>query len=134
MTAKVLLVDDEPYILEEASEALIDEGYSCICVENVTKALKALDADDGIDLVVTDLKMPGESVADLIRKAIAQFDRDIKFILMSAHATPHVEIDGIDIDSYPFLRKPLNIDDFLEIVDSVLTTDNWQQNRDRRRR
>ena len=119
MPCKVLVVDDEKDILEEAAEALTDEGYECFLANNVSYALAILRDDPEIALVVTDLKMPGKTGGDLIKEARTAFDRDIEFIIMSGHGSPTSEINGVDIDAFPFLRKPLDIGEFLEVVGKV---------------
>ena len=119
MPCKVLVVDDEKDILEEAAEALTDEGYECFLASNVNYALAILRDDPGIALVVTDLKMPGKTGGDLIKEARAAFDRDIQFIIMSGHGSPTIKTNGIDIDAFPFLRKPLDIGEFLKMVEMV---------------
>ena len=119
MPYKVLVVDDEKDILEEAAEALTEEGYECLSADNVDYALAILRDDPEITLVVTDLKMPGKTGGDLIKETRAAFDRDIEFIVMSGHGSPTVATNGIDIDDFPFLRKPLDIDEFLEMVGRV---------------
>ncbi len=117
MSHKVLVVDDEQYILEDISEALTEEGYECFPAHSVDDALAILRDDPGIMLVVTDLKMPGKTGGDLIKEVRAAFDREIKFIVMSGHGSHTVKINGVDIDALPFLRKPLDIDAFLEMVE-----------------
>ncbi len=119
MSCKVLVVDDEKYILEEISETLTKEGYEWFLADNVDDALAILRDDPGIMLVVTDLKMPGKTGGDLIKEAQEAFDRDIEFIVMSGHGSPTVKTNGIDIGEFPFLRKPLDIDEFLEMVERV---------------
>ena len=119
MPYKVLVVDDEEGILEEAAEALTEEGYECFPASNVDDALAILRDDPEITLVVTDLKIPGKTGGDLIKEARAAFERDIKFIVMSGHGSPTIKINGVDIDALPFLRKPLDIDEFLEMVGRV---------------
>ncbi len=116
MPYKVLIVDDEEGILEEAAEALTEEGYECFPASNVGDALEILRRDAEIALVVTDLKMPGKTGGDLIKEARAAFDRDIEFIVMSGHGSPTVTTNGVDIDALPFLRKPLDIGEFLAMV------------------
>ena len=113
---KILVVDDEMEILEETSEALTEAGYECLCADNVDDALKILRRDSEIALVVTDLKLPGKTGGDLIREAREEFDRDIAFIVMSGYGSPTVENNGINIDDFPFLRKLLDIGEFLELV------------------
>ena len=122
MPHKVLVVDDEQYILEEISEALTDEGYECFSADSVDDAMAILRDDPGIALVVTDLKMPGKTGSDLIKEVRAAFDRDIKFIVMSGHGSPTIQTNGVDIKSFPFLRKPLDIGEFLEMVKEKISS------------
>ncbi len=122
MPYKVLVVDDEKYILEEISEALTDEGYECFPADNVDDALAILRDDPGIALVVTDLKMPGKTGGDLIKEAQTAFDRDIQFIIMSGHGSPTVHTNGVDIKAFPFLRKPLDIGEFLDMVKEKISS------------
>ncbi len=131
MPYKVLVVDDEEGILEEAAEALTEEGYECFLANNVNYALAILRDDAGIALVVTDLKMPGKTGSDLIKEARAAFDRDIQFIVMSGHGGPTAETNGVNIDALPFLRKPLDIDEFLEMVGRVAASMGGKPDEDR---
>ncbi len=131
MPNKVLVVDDEQEILEEISETLTDEGYECFPANNVDDALAILRDDPGIALVVTDLKMPGKTGGDLIKEAQEAFDRDIKFIVMSGHGSPTVQTNGVDIKSFPFLRKPLDINAFLEMVERVVASMGGKSDEDR---
>ena len=131
MPYKVLVVDDEKDILEEAAEALTDEGYECFPANNVDDALAILRDDPEISIVVTDLKMPGKTGGDLIKEARAAFERDIQFIIMSGHGSPTSEINGIDIDEFPFLRKPLDIGEFLEVVGKVAASMDDKPDEDR---
>lgn len=119
---KILVVDDEWDILTEVDETLSDEGYVTICVDNVEDALEALRNDTNIRLVVTDLKMPGKSGADLINEARAEFERDIRFIVISGSP----ENFGLDIAQFHYLRKPVNIDKLLAAVAAVASQDAGQ--------
>jgi DNA-binding NtrC family response regulator len=83
-------------------------------------AVEVVKATPGIILVLSDLKMPGKTGADLIKIIEAQYGKKIKFILMSGHASPRIEGNGVDISAYPFLRKPLNIETLIEKVSTVL--------------
>lgn len=119
---KVLVVDDEQPILDEAAEALNDEGYQAICAIRVDDALDILRKHTDLDVVVTDLKMPGKTGADLINRALAEFERDISFIVMSGHGGPSVDTEGLDMSRIPLLRKPLDIDEFLDTVETVVSS------------
>lgn len=124
---KILVVDDEKDILDEVAETLTEEGYQPICVERVDAALDVLRKNSDIRVVVTDLKMPGKSGADLIIEARAEFERTITFIIISGHASPSAETFGLDISQFCFFRKPLDIDSFIEAV-AIAVSLNDQQN------
>ena len=117
---KILIVDDEEMILDLMAEALTDEGYECFVASNVEAAVKVVKSTPGIELIITDLKMPGKTGADLIKTVQAQCEQKVKFIVMSGHASPNVKGNDIDIGAYPFLTKPLGIENLIEKVRSVL--------------
>jgi len=119
---KILIVDDEEIILEETSEALTDEGYECCVASNVEAAVEIVKTTPGIILILTDLKMPGKTGVDLIKIVEKKLEKNIKFIIMSGHGSPRVEENGIDLASYPFLRKPLEIENLITKIHSVLET------------
>ena len=120
MSIKILVVDDEEIIVEEALETLTDEGYQCFGASGVDAAVELVSTAVGIDLIITDLKMPKKTGADLIKTVETKWGQQIKFIVMSGHASPGVESNGIDIASYPFLKKPLDIGDLVDTVACVL--------------
>ena len=109
-------------ILNLMSEALTDEGYECFVADNVDAAVEIMTTIPGITLIITDLKMPGKTGADLIKIVETQCEPNIKFIVMSGHGSPRVEGNGIDIAAYPFLRKPLSIERLLETIISICET------------
>jgi DNA-binding NtrC family response regulator len=120
ISAKILIVDDEEMILELMAETLTDTGYECFVANNVDAAVEVVKTTPGIVLIVTDLKMPGKTGADLIKIVEAECEQEIKFIVMSGHGSPRIEENGVDIASYPFLRKPLGIESLIEKISSVL--------------
>ena len=120
ISAKILIVDDEEMILELMAETITDTGYECFVANNVDAAVEIVKATPGIVLIITDLKMPGKTGADLIKIVEAECEQEIKFIVMSGHGSPRIEENGVDIASYPFLRKPLGIESLIEKISSVL--------------
>ncbi len=119
---KILVVDDEQAILDEASEALTEEGYQAFCANSVDGALDILRKHGDIVVVVTDLKMPGKTGTNLINEAQAEFKRDICFIVMSGHGSPSIDTNGLDIRKFRFLRKPLDIDEFLGAIKAAVSS------------
>ena len=111
----MLIVDDEPFILEEASEALEFEGYDPLTASNVTDALKIVRDNPDIALILTDLKMPGQSGLDLVEILKHEFNNKLRFIVMSGHGSSDVENSVIE-QGFTFIRKPLDVDELTEII------------------
>lgn len=72
MIKTLLVVDDEQDLRELISDLLIEEGFICISAGSVGEAelvvAKHLDNAGGIDLIISDLNMPGGSGIDLLKK------------------------------------------------------------------
>ena len=116
---KILIVDDDEYILEETSEALVDEGYECFVASSVDAAVEIVETTPGIILILTDLKMPEKTGIDLINIVETKFEENIKFVIMSGHGSADV-IGERSIAAHPFLKKPLDIQLLTKTVASVL--------------
>ena len=56
------------------------------------------------------------------RLLMRRIGEEMKFILMSGHASSRIEGNGVGISLYPFLKKPLDIETLIEKVSSVLET------------
>ena len=108
MAAKLLLVDDEPLIIEELQEALEFEGFD---VETASSVEVALDICDGMhfDVVVTDLKMPHSSGLDLIRALIAH-NHPPRFILLSGHGAERDRAEAMSLGVFDCFAKPVDPD------------------------
>jgi two-component system response regulator CpxR len=123
---KILVVDDEKVILEEFYELLNEEGYHTFCAERVDEAIVILSENHDISLIVTDLKMPGKSGFDLFKYAKINFTPSIPFIFISGHTENKDDVDFSFIDShetsaFSFIKKPIDINEFLDLVKLSLT-------------
>ena len=116
MAAKVIVVDDEEWIVDELVEALVDGGYECVGAQSVDAAMEAMEKDAGIRLVVTDSWMPGKSGADLIVMARRAFDREFRFIMMSGRGSPRMRMEIEELGIFDFVQKPIDINVLIETV------------------
>jgi len=117
---KILIVDDEEIILEEVAEALTDEGYDCFVASDVGSAVEIINSTPEIKLVLTDLRLPDGTGADLIKIVETTLKQHIKFIVMSGQAHPSIKKNHSDLSLYYFLKKPLDIDSLIKKVASVI--------------
>lgn len=118
VAVKILMVDDDKPILEVVSEALADEGYIVITATNGDEALEKIHNDAGIDILFSDVVMPGLSGVDLARQAAA-IRPDLKIVLASGHAEGW--IDGVprDVD---FVAKPYRLGEILQTFSRRVTS------------
>ncbi|MFT5925143.1 MAG: DNA-binding NtrC family response regulator [Paraglaciecola sp.] len=119
MGIKILIVDDEPLIVDEVKETLNDEGYDCFSANNVNDAIDIARNNSDIDLILTDLNMPGKSGLDFISIMEAEFNHKFTFIVMSGHGSSDVE-SAITAQGFNFLRKPIDVDYLVDTVNSKL--------------
>lgn len=112
----ILVVDDDHHVLESLLLLLNAYGYKVLTADNAAAALKILSNNEtGIDVVLTDVKMPEMDGLELAAK-IHLFDPEIPVLIMSAYAELNVAIDAIKRGAFDFIIKPLNPDYLMHTV------------------
>jgi two-component system response regulator HydG len=116
--ANLLVADDDPGLRQSLERMLARAGHKVVLAPDGRAALTELQGG-GIDLVLTDLKMPGLSGVELLRaaKAIAP---DVDVILLTAFATVEVAVSAMKDGAYDFLEKPFRGEQLLKIVAKAL--------------
>ena len=114
MSQTILVVDDDASNRVTLERILNREGYDVAHAEDGRKALEFL-REHRVDLVITDLKMPGLTGIDLL-KAVGQMDPDIEVIVMTAFGTVETAVEAMKEGAYDFVSKPLKR---LELVTCV---------------
>jgi len=126
--ATLLIADDDPGLRQSLERTLTREGYRVILASDGNAALERLQAG-GVDLVLTDLKMPGLSGIELLRavKAIAS---EVDVILLTAFGTVEEAVKAMKEGAYDFLTKPFQRAQLLRLIRQALERrDLIQQNR-----
>ena len=119
-TAKILVVDDTPQNVKLLADMLTVEGYAVVTAENGTQALDKVEADSP-DLVLLDIMMPGMDGYEVCRKIRENPDTEILPVVMVTALDPSTErVKGIEAGADDFLGKPINIDELLARVRSLL--------------
>ncbi|WP_295456694.1 response regulator [uncultured Thiodictyon sp.] len=110
---QILIVDDDPLAGELVAALLEEQGHDCRLAENGIEALERLAADDGIELVISDLNMPLVSGLDLLAE-LRESGQTLPFVLLTGD-------DPADILAQtPGLTAALMKDAALEAVLPVL--------------
>ena len=120
MTDLVLLVDDEPAILQALSAILTDEGYRVASVERGAQAVKAV-AKEPPSVVLLDIWMPDQDGLETLRQ-IRETTPDLPVIMMSGHGTIETAIKAIRMGAYDYVEKPLSLDKVVLLVRHAVET------------
>lgn len=113
---KILVVDDEPMLLEILSEFLEEQGYDVEQAESAEEALKFfLNAPESYDLVLTDIKMPVMSGFDLLRQ-IRSENYDTPVIMMSGHVEGEIDKKAEEMGVSACLLKPFDFSKLFSIL------------------
>jgi CheY-like chemotaxis protein len=117
---KILLVDDERFILSSMQRVLERLGYSVEAVENGSQALEVFnERPEEIDLVITDLTMPGMEGRDLIRK-LKSIRPDIPVILSTGYGDTVDERDMRLMGISELLMKPAGMSELKSAVSRAI--------------
>ena len=104
---KILLVDDEEFILTSTKRLLEKIGYSCETASSGKEALELLQTQD-FDLVISDINMPEMSGLELMEKAKELFP-ELNFIITTGHIGEYTFGDIIEKGAADFISKPFEI-------------------------
>ncbi|MFO2463370.1 response regulator transcription factor [Pseudomonas sp. 15FMM2] len=113
---KVLVVDDQPLIVEELCEFLEGSGYSCVPCESSQQALQCFTDDGQIGLVLCDLYMPGMDGIELVQamQKVAGKQRVFEAIMLTGRADKQDVIKALRAGVSDYYQKPINLDELLE--------------------
>ncbi|OGC90971.1 MAG: hypothetical protein A2W25_07785 [candidate division Zixibacteria bacterium RBG_16_53_22] len=111
---KILVIDDEPRMVDSLRTLLTMEGYQVVGEYDARKAVKKLEESD-FDLVITDIKMPGVDGIDVLTRA-HQKDPFMGVILITGYASLDSAKHAIDKGAFGYLTKPLEMDELKLVV------------------
>ena len=108
MTSRVLVVDDEPDMVENCARILKKAGHQCLTATDPRAALALVEAERP-DLLLTDLKMPDMDGMELLRRARA-VDPALPVILFTAFATIESAVAAIKDGAFDYLPKNFSVE------------------------
>ena len=109
---KILTVDDEPLILMDIEFQLQEAGHEVVSVLNADRAIEVL-ASRAIDLILTDIDMPGSMDGLMLAEAVRVRWPPVKIVVMSGKKRPRR--DQLPSDAR-FVEKPCRSQSLLEAV------------------
>ena len=125
MSKKILVVDDEPSICDIVERYLIKKGYEVARADNGNDAF-ALVKTGSIDLVVSDIKMPGMSGVELLQK-IRGYSSTLPVLLATGFPTIETAIEALKAGAYDYLSKPFHLEEISEKIKRALIQRHLQE-------
>ena len=118
MYPTILIVDDEPSILQSLGGLLSDEGFEVVTASNGYEALKIIDSESP-DLVLLDIWMPGLDGIDTLQE-IREKHPFIQVIIITGHGTIETAVKATKLGAYDLIEKPLSIDKVIVAINNAL--------------
>jgi two-component system cell cycle sensor histidine kinase/response regulator CckA len=119
-TGTVLLVEDEPTVRSVAERALTRHGYKVLTADNGEEALDIVARGEPIDLLISDVVMPGMDGPTVVREA-RKSRPELKILFMSGYAEEQLR-KSIDIENVNFLPKPFSVTELAEAARRAVGT------------
>ncbi len=118
MFPSLLIVDDEPSILQSLGGLLSDEGFEVTTAANGYEALKTIEAE-APDLVLLDIWMPGIDGIETL-KEIKKENPNIQVIIITGHGTIETAVTATKLGAFDLIEKPLSIDKVIVAINNAL--------------
>jgi DNA-binding NtrC family response regulator len=120
MPQRILVVDDEPLKRITLQIELSEHGYEVYEAADAQAARRIFDARE-IDVVVTDVRMPGMNGLDLLTY-VKQMRPQVEVVLMTAYATVDTAVLAIKRGAYDYITKPFTTQDLLVKLERLLAS------------
>lgn len=113
---RLLLVDDDPVLLETLGDVLRQEGFQVTTAESGEGAERLLAAaQPPFEMVLTDLVMPGKTGMDVLKKAL-EINPRCTVLILSGFGTVREATEAMERGAYGMLTKPLHLDHFRHML------------------
>lgn len=115
----VLVVDDDPYVLEYVTALLSEYNYTVLPFSNGREAIERLKNDVSVDAVLTDIKMPIMTGIELLEH-IHAFNPELPVLLMTAYAELDTAVSAIKQGAFDFIIKPYRSEQLLHSIEKAV--------------
>jgi two-component system NtrC family response regulator len=125
----ILIVDDEKNYLVVLEALLGSEGYEIVTTDNAREAVRSVRESD-LDLVITDMKMPGMSGMELLEEC-KKIRPELPVIMMTAYGTIEMAVEAMKKKACDYITKPFNNEELKLIIKKAL--ENYRLTKENRR-
>jgi len=114
---RILLVDDDANCLEDLVSVLEPAGHQCHSYTVPEKALASYEKDS-YDVVITDMKMPGISGIEVLKRVRA-LNPGARVIINTGYRDVETAISAVNNGAYAFFGKPIDLNDLMETLERI---------------
>ncbi|MFA7359660.1 MAG: sigma-54 dependent transcriptional regulator [Candidatus Kapaibacterium sp.] len=122
MDTTVLIVDDEKAQRQVLAGDLKSRGFKVLEADSAETALEVVRKNI-IDVILSDLKMPGASGIDLLAN-LKEINPDISVVIMTAYASVETAVKALKNGAYDFITKPYNLDEIELVIKRIIEKNN----------
>jgi putative two-component system response regulator len=116
---KILIADDESDIRELLGDFLSSEGFECVLACDAFDALKKFKEESYIDIVMSDIRMPGKTGLDLLDE-LKRIDEDVIVVMISAVKDIESAISAMSKGAYDYVAKPFKLKEVALIANKAI--------------
>ncbi len=116
--AKILVIDDEQIVHESCNRILTEEGYEVKSAFTGQEGFKKIE-EEQFDLVITDLKMPGISGMEALKK-IKKDNPNIGIIMVTGYSTAETAVEAMKLGAFDYLPKPFTPDELISVINKAV--------------
>ena len=114
----VLVVDDDPGILEMLSEVISRKGFRVVAVSSGEQALQEVEKQH-FDLIFLDLVLPGMSGVEAL-SAIKEKDKKAVVVIVTGYGDDPMALNAMSLGPLFLVRKPFRVGDIVEVLNAVI--------------
>ena len=118
MFPTILIVDDEPSILQSLSGILTDEGFEVALASNGYEALQYIE-NEAPDLVLLDVWMPGIDGIETLQE-VRKKNPQTQVVMITGHGTIETAVQATKFGAFDFIEKPLSIEKVIVAINNAL--------------
>jgi DNA-binding NtrC family response regulator len=116
--AKILLTDDEKPFVDTMTKRLQKRNIDVVAAHDGKEALACLAQDDGIEVVILDIKMPVMDGMTALKEIKSKHPL-VEVIMLTGHATVETGIEGMKMGAFDYLMKPCDMEQLVAKVEEA---------------
>ena len=115
---RVLIIDDEDIVRVSCQRILVPEGYEVKSTKSAAEGFGLL-AQDPVDVVLTDLKMPDIDGMQVLKRVKEEWP-DIEVIMITGYQTITTAVEAIKLGAFDYIEKPFTPSAIVEAIDKAI--------------